>query len=268
MRFVTTPSRIWLREAIASCRNEIIVASPFVGTAFNLEIKSLPARVHRKLITRTELTTFASRASDLESLIQFSEEGGEVRSLPGLHAKVYLIDRTVALVTSANATFSGLNRNWECGVVIEDAAQVSELAQLMNDGFGAPVVPQRWASTELKSLRNAVQNLQKTPLFAGTSRPAQSGDSAEAELSVAALQQVSSALPGWTQMTMRAIFALKTTEFEIKEVYRTGLPLARLQYPQNNSPREKLRQQLQRLRDLGILEFLGGGRYRLLAQEL
>lgn len=178
------------------------------------------------------------------------------------------MDRSVALVTSANATFSGLNRNWECGVVIDDAVEVEKLAQIMNGGFGAPVVPQRWASAELKSLRNAVEGLQKTHRFADASKPVQIGDTVEAELSFAALQQVSSALPGWTQMTMQAVFALKAAEFKIEQVYRAGLPLARLQYPQNNSPREKLRQQLQRLRDLGILEFLGGGRYRLLSQEL
>jgi len=267
MHFVTTPTRTWLREAIANCRNEIVVASPFVSNALNLEIKNLPPRVHRKLITRTELTTFASRASDLESLIQFSEKGGEVRSLPGLHAKVYLIDRSVALVTSANATFSGLGRNWECGVVIDDAAKVCELAQIVDGGFGAPVVPQRWASAELKSLRNAVLGLQKALHAADLSKPIQVGDAVDVELPVTVWQEVYSELPGWTKMTVQAIFALKAAEFEITQVYQVGLPLARLRYPQNNSPKEKLRQQLQRLRDLGILEFLGGGRYRLLAKQ-
>jgi chromosome condensin MukBEF MukE localization factor len=33
-------------------------------------------------------------------------------------------------------------------------------------------------------------------------------------------------------------------------------------YPNNRFPRQKLRQQLQRLRDLGMIEFLGEGRYR------
>ncbi|OYW76762.1 MAG: hypothetical protein B7Z37_07155 [Verrucomicrobia bacterium 12-59-8] len=268
MHFVTTPTRAWLREAMANCRNEIIIASPFVGAALNLEIERLPSRARRTLITRTELTTFASRASDLEALIHFSQNGGEVRSLPGLHAKVYIVDRSVALVTSANATFSGLGRNWECGVVVDGAPEVEELAQIVNGGFGAPIVPQRWASADLKSLRNAVDGVRRTLQAADLSNPFQKEDTFDFEVPIAVWQEVYSVLPGWTQMTMRAVLSLKAAEFEINQVYRVGLLLASSQYPQNKSPKEKLRQQLQRLRDLGILEFLGGGRYRLLAKHI
>ncbi|MBZ5564268.1 MAG: hypothetical protein LAP13_17830 [Acidobacteriia bacterium] len=33
-------------------------------------------------------------------------------------------------------------------------------------------------------------------------------------------------------------------------------------HPDNLHVRDKIRQQLQRLRDLGLVEFLGGGKYR------
>lgn len=36
----------------------------------------------------------------------------------------------------------------------------------------------------------------------------------------------------------------------------------RLKYPQNNFIKDKLRQQLQLLRDKGIIEFVGRGQYR------
>ena len=268
MHFVTTPTRAWLREAIARCRNDIIIASPFVGSALNIEIEGVSAKVTRTLITRTELTTFASRASDLEALVQFSQSGGEVRSLPGLHAKVYIIDQTVALVTSANATFSGLGRNWECGVVVDGSSEVEELVQIVNGGFGSPIIPQKWACADLKSLRPAVDVMRQRLQAAEASHPLQMEDSVGFEVPIAVWQEVYSTLPGWTQMTLRAVLALKSEEFEIDQIYRVGLPLASSQYPQNKSPKEKLRQQLQRLRDLGIIEFLGGGRYRLLAKAL
>lgn len=49
------------------------------------------------------------------------------------------------------------------------------------------------------------------------------------------------------------------------EVFATCVSLARERYPENRHVREKLRQQMQRLRDLGLVLFVGGGRYERLA---
>ena len=49
------------------------------------------------------------------------------------------------------------------------------------------------------------------------------------------------------------------------DVFAACAPLAAERFPENRHVREKLRQQLQRLRDLGLVLFLGAGRYRRLA---
>ena len=46
------------------------------------------------------------------------------------------------------------------------------------------------------------------------------------------------------------------------DVYKFDAKLAKL-HPANRHVRDKIRQQLQILRDLGLLEFLGGGEYWL-----
>jgi type II restriction enzyme len=51
-------------------------------------------------------------------------------------------------------------------------------------------------------------------------------------------------------------------EFSLSEVYLKENQLAAL-HPENHFVRDKIRQQLQVLRDLGLLEFLGAGEYRL-----
>ncbi len=53
---------------------------------------------------------------------------------PELHAKVYLIDNT-ALVTSANATWSGLTKNHECGIAVESAQVCDALWLSFNPGL-------------------------------------------------------------------------------------------------------------------------------------
>jgi type II restriction enzyme len=51
-------------------------------------------------------------------------------------------------------------------------------------------------------------------------------------------------------------------EFNLAAVYAHETPLARL-HPGNHHVRDKIRQQLQVLRDADLLKFLGHGEYRL-----
>jgi len=67
---------------------------------------------------------------------------------------------------------------------------------------------------------------------------------------------------GWTLDVLSAVRALGKAEFDLSEVYALEQSLLRL-HPKNCHVRDKIRQQLQVLRDLGLLEFLGGGSYRL-----
>lgn len=67
---------------------------------------------------------------------------------------------------------------------------------------------------------------------------------------------------GWTLDVLNAVRSLGKTEFDLAEVYKSDGKLAKL-HPANRHVREKIRQQLQVLRDLGLLEFLGDGEYRL-----
>jgi hypothetical protein len=64
----------------------------------------------------------------------------------------------------------------------------------------------------------------------------------------------------WQVDTLRCIERLGA-EFSLADVYRFEEEFRR-RYPGNAHIREKLRQQLQRLRDARFIEFLGSGRYR------
>jgi type II restriction enzyme len=56
--------------------------------------------------------------------------------------------------------------------------------------------------------------------------------------------------------------AVGRAAFTLDDVYAFEDRLSAL-YPGNNNVRPKIRQQLQALRDLGWLEFMGRGRYRV-----
>ena len=67
---------------------------------------------------------------------------------------------------------------------------------------------------------------------------------------------------GWTLDVLNVVRSLNKNEFSLADVYAHENELAKL-HPKNAHIPDKIRQQLQVLRDLGLLEFLGGGSYRL-----
>ena len=67
---------------------------------------------------------------------------------------------------------------------------------------------------------------------------------------------------GWTLDVLQVVQSLGKLEFTLADVYAHAEKLAKL-HPNNAHIRDKIRQQLQVLRDLGLLEFRGGGSYTL-----
>lgn len=67
---------------------------------------------------------------------------------------------------------------------------------------------------------------------------------------------------GWILDVMRCIEAIHKKEFTLTDIYKFGSMLAE-QHPDNRHIKDKIRQQLQILRDRGYLVFLGKGKYGL-----
>ena len=67
---------------------------------------------------------------------------------------------------------------------------------------------------------------------------------------------------GWLIHVMRGIDGLGMRTFSLADLYRLE-GWFREVYPQNRHIRPKIRQQLQRLRDIGYLEFIDRGLYKL-----
>jgi len=76
------------------------------------------------------------------------------------------------------------------------------------------------------------------------------------------LSQLNVTKRGWTLDVLNAVNQFGRRPFELSEVYDFEAHLAAL-HPDNHRVREKIRQQLQVLRDLGLLQFLSPGKYVL-----
>jgi type II restriction enzyme len=77
------------------------------------------------------------------------------------------------------------------------------------------------------------------------------------------LSKLSLADRDWTSLTLSVVRQFAGEVFSLQDLYRCELAFAEA-YPGNHNIRPKIRQQLQRLRDLGLLRFLGRGSYQSL----
>lgn len=79
-------------------------------------------------------------------------------------------------------------------------------------------------------------------------------------VAVSGLNKVAPHTRGWLVDVLRIVERIGSTEFALADVYASEHELSSL-HPGNRNIRPKIRQQLQVLRDLGFLQFLGNSRY-------
>lgn len=254
-----------MKGALLDCSSSLVVASPYVGAYFSDAAASLRESISVTLLTRTLIADFASYASDLEAVYQLAKRSGGVFSLSSLHAKVYIIDQNKALVTSANATFSGMHRNRECGFELSSPDDIQLLFKLIRSGFGAMPAPKHWTPDDLFELREPVKALRAALPRVSARRGEAAETPPRVEMPPRQFNKLIESFSGWTQLTLEGLSQIESDVFTMQQVWLACVPLAKRRFPNNRHIREKLRQQMQRLRDLGLVLFLGNGRYERLA---
>jgi len=75
------------------------------------------------------------------------------------------------------------------------------------------------------------------------------------------LREKSTEAKGWTLDVLKCVDQIKSSEFTLDEVYKFEKELKE-KHPENNFVKDKIRQQLQILRDMNIIEFVSRGKYR------
>jgi type II restriction enzyme len=71
---------------------------------------------------------------------------------------------------------------------------------------------------------------------------------------------------GWILDLMKCVDSIPRYNFSLEDVYKFEAKL-KLKHPNNNFIKDKIRQQLQILRDKGIIEFAGRGNYKKVSNE-
>lgn len=130
MQGIVSPWADTFETLLDSVKESVVLVSPYITSG---PVSTVIARLNQKIpIPRVHLLTNLSTdnllwgSTDASALHRLSLALAEARiwHLPSLHAKVYIADDTLAVVTSANLTDGGLIRNYEYGVEVREPSVV------------------------------------------------------------------------------------------------------------------------------------------------
>ena len=267
LEIITNPATDIFLDLVRTSHEQLL-ASPFIkANVAKLILDNRPNESRISLLTSYKLTNFYRNSSDLTALKYFIENRIEVRNYPMLHAKTYIFDSERAIITSANLTLGGLQNNYECGVLIHDSNTVSRLKsdflKIFADEEKVSIVTEEILSTTKDILAKVPK--EKRIKFERSEKdlfPAVSYEP-EDDLYDGGVKTIINTLSGWRLDTFNVVSKIPTNVFELEQAYAYKQDLQKL-HPENRYIKAKIRQQLQELRDLGLIEFLGGAVYRKL----
>jgi hypothetical protein len=124
-----------------SIRHEAILVAPFIAKEPLDRLASiLDTSNHPKieLLTNLAVDSLLYGSVDAQGIASFCRQHPEttVRHLPGLHAKAYVADEHLAIITSGNLTQASLHHNYEYGIQINDSHLVRQISRDLRD-YGA-----------------------------------------------------------------------------------------------------------------------------------
>lgn len=119
-----------LRKKCDKATKRIWIVSPFVGGASDIDC-ILGANWKNKDIDRRLILDAVSGSMPKATITSFFNSGIQMKSLHGVHAKIYLVDDW-CMLTSANLTGSAFSKRLEIGTVVESTEDIAEIVETFN----------------------------------------------------------------------------------------------------------------------------------------
>jgi phosphatidylserine/phosphatidylglycerophosphate/cardiolipin synthase-like enzyme len=252
---------------LKDARTNIYLASPIIKfQTASLITQKVNHGLDFRYINSFKLAHFHTGVSDLAALRILKNENCRQKNIHNLHAKLFIIDR-VAIVTSGNLTPGGLRNNLEYGILISDEL-VEEITQDYLTIFDNPEYPEITYSVIDKAeeiLRSVPKEKRKAiKISENTLFNEIINDENIEERFDGGTESIIANLSPWKKDLFECLLKIKNDVFTLNEVYSFENDLSNL-HPNNRNVKAKIRQQLQYLRNIGLLEFSSPpGRYKKL----
>lgn len=126
-----------LCRMLEAARFEVVVVSPWIKRQTWNRVAAPLQKFFRRggrlvVFMRGRESDYSSGMSD-DIQDEVRRLGGELLFVRPLHAKIYMIDRKEAIVTSANLSQGGIDDNYEAGVWLNDPQVIHDICSYVDD---------------------------------------------------------------------------------------------------------------------------------------
>ena len=206
------------------------------------------------VITSSNISNFLNGSLDVKAIQTLLNNNVSVRNYQNLHAKIYLFDREKVLITSANLTHNGLYKNYEYGVLCDESNFVDEV---YND-YVKMITDEDCGEFKIDTLKR-VEEIRKTlgkniVIYI---------DSDNDHIILENLNNLTKKLNTWQKAVFDLIETNFSSVFDTNSIYALESELKK-SFPNNHHIKDKIRQILQQLRELGYIKFISRGVYKKL----
>jgi len=152
-----------------------------------------------------------------------------------------------------------MTKNYEYGIYIDESEVVKKISMdfhLLSKNEKTGTV----RKSSIETVREILQNLPKSVILPmrWLETPEEPPDVIENSF-----ETIQKSLTGWKLEVFNCIHSIPKQEFSLNDINKFENHFKKI-YPSNKHIKDKIRQQLQYLRDLGLIEFLGYGKYKKL----
>jgi phosphatidylserine/phosphatidylglycerophosphate/cardiolipin synthase-like enzyme len=264
IKTVKTPLRKVFFELVSNSGNSIKISTPFIGEKpIESLYKNKNPKAELTFITKFTVNTFFKKSSDLDAIEKIIKNENLIKCMPNLHAKIYIFDDKFVLITSANLTNGGLRNNYEYGIVTDDKEVLKNVCSDFDEIFFSRDAD-KINENHIQSVRKIIANIPKEKKIKLPEVADIFGK--KDEVYYGGIESVEKSLTGWKLEVFKRLNKIQSKTFSLNDIYKFKAELKSI-YPDNTEIEAKIRQQLQFLRNLGLLEFFGKGDYKKLWVE-
>lgn len=262
MKLLKSPWKIDFLDLVKNAKQSIKMTSPFIKENICDEIISIKNEKTRiNLITSFKILNLYSGSLDINGVEKLMNIDSTIKNYSRLHSKIYIFDNKRAIISSGNLTNGGLVNNYEYGIYLDEKSFVNKIV----DDFESLSNNEITGTIKLSDIQTVRKILSKIPKSTKFQTPKFSFEKTHDVLKINT-QNIASNLNGWKKQIFIILDKIEEQVFNLSDVYKFENELL-VKYPNNNNIKDKVRQQLQLLRDLSLIEFLGNGEYKKLWEQ-
>ncbi|WP_244835007.1 phospholipase D-like domain-containing protein [Clostridium sp. BJN0001] len=260
IEIINKPINDLFYKLVSDSKKTIRICAPYVKQDIvnNIYLNKRKS-VKIDFVSNFSIPNFYKRSSDIEAFKSAIKWKDKVYNCQKLHAKFYIFDDKYSIITSSNLTTSGFKKNLEYGILIKDNNLVNkniiDFKAICDDKDTGEI-----NAKKVVHIENILKNLPiyKDIEFENYNKHTEIDDVLDVDVEL-----IKETLNSWEKTTFEVIDVMGKNEFSLDDIYGYKDIFSK-KYPNNNTINASIRRNLQELRDLGLIKFLGNGKYKKL----